>query len=142
MRSAAIACWSGAAPSHARRGCVPSWPAGGLLGGEADHVIGWLRTLVGLGVLGVVFVLLAPGYSRRTADTLGRSPWRSLALGLALLIGVPVAALLAFVVGLFIGGWWLALMAVALYAGALMLGIAVSGLFVGRWLLERSGRRR
>jgi len=32
-------------------------------------------------------------------------------------------------------------MAVALYASALMLAIAVSGLFVGRWLLERSGRR-
>ena len=118
------------------------WPAGGPLGPEADRVIGWLRALVGLSVLGILFVLLAPGYSRRTADTLGRAPWLSLALGLALLIGVPVAALLVFVVGLFIGGWWLALMAMALYASALMLGIAVSGLFVGRWLLERTGRRQ
>jgi cytoskeletal protein CcmA (bactofilin family) len=117
------------------------WPAGGLLGGQADPVIGWLRTLVGLGALGVVFVLLAPGYSRRTADTLGRTPWLSLALGLALLIGVPVTALLVFGVGLFLGGWWLALMALALYAIALVLGVVVSGLCIGRGLLQRARGR-
>jgi cytoskeletal protein CcmA (bactofilin family) len=117
------------------------WPAGAL-GAGADQVIGWLRALVGLSVLSVLFVLVAPGYSRRTADTLGRAPWLSLALGLALLIGVPIAAFLVFVLGLFIGGWWLALIAMALYASALMLGIAVSGLFLGRWLLERTRRRR
>src|ERR687883_716472 len=118
------------------------WPAGGLLGPEADRVIGWLRAFVGLGMLGILFVLLAPGYSRRTADTLGRAPWLSLALGLALLIGVPVAALLVFVLGLFIGGGGVGLMGMGLYAGAPLLGIVVSGLFVGRWLLERTGRRR
>lgn len=114
------------------------WPApfGGLLGSGAA-AIGWLRGLVGLGLLGLAFVALAPGYSRRTADTLGRSPWLSLRLGAAALLGIPLAALAAFGIGLVVGGWWVALLALALYVLALALGLAAGGLFVGCWLLAR-----
>jgi len=116
-----------------------------LVGEEAriragDSVIGWLRTLIGLFVLGLLFILLAPRFGRRTVGTLGGSPWASLGLGIALLICVPIAALIVFVVGLFVGGWWLALILLALYGVALVLSVAVAGLFLGRWILERVGR--
>ena len=121
------------------------WPAAGLFGRTGDSVVGWLRTLIGLFVLGLLFVLLAPRFGRRTVGTLGGSPWASLGLGIALLIGVPIAALLVFVVGLFVGGWWLALILLALYGIALVLSVAVAGLFLGRWILEptrpTNGRR-
>jgi hypothetical protein len=117
------------------------WPAAGPFGHTGDSVIGWLRTLIGLFVLGLLFILLAPRFGRRTVGTLGGSPWASLGLGIALLICVPIAALLVFVVGLFVGGWWLALILLALYGIALVLSVAVSGLFLGRWILERVGRR-
>jgi hypothetical protein len=116
------------------------WPAAGPFGRTGDSVIGWLRTLIGLFVVGLLFILLAPRFGRRTVGTLGGSPWVSLGLGIALLICVPIAALIVFVVGLFVGGWWLALMLLALYGIALVLSIAVTGLFLGRWILERVGR--
>jgi hypothetical protein len=116
------------------------WPAAGPFGRTGDSVVGWLRTLIGLFVLGLLFILLAPRFGRRTVGTLGGSPWASLGLGIALLICVPIAALFVFVVGLFVGGWWLALILLALYGIALVLSIAVTGLFLGRWILERVGR--
>ena len=116
------------------------WPAAGLFGRTGDSVVGWLRTLIGLFVLGLLFILLAPRFGRRTVGTLGGSPWASLGLGIALLICVPIAALIVFVVGLFVGGWWLALILLALYGIALVLSVAVTGLFLGRWILERVGR--
>ncbi|MBI4498827.1 MAG: hypothetical protein HY689_13120 [Chloroflexi bacterium] len=105
-----------------------------------DQALGWLRTLVGMFALGALFVLLVPGFSRRTADTLGRSPWASLGLGVALLLTVPLAALLLFLIGLVVGGWWLGIITLALYGIGLALSYAMTGLFVGRWLLVRAGR--
>src|SRR5438067_13673153 len=72
--------------------------------------LAWFQTLVGLSVLGLPIVLLFPGFSRRTTATLGHRPWTSAGLGLAVLVGTPVAAMLLFIVGLLIGGWWLGLL--------------------------------
>jgi hypothetical protein len=116
------------------------WPAAGPFGRTGDSVISWLRTLIGLFVLGLLFILLLPRFGRRTVGTLGGSPWASLGLGIALLICVPIAALIEFVVGLFVGGWWLAFVLLAVYGIALVLSVAVAGLFLGRWMLERIGR--
>jgi hypothetical protein len=103
-------------------------------------VIGWLRALVGLFLLGLLFVLLFPGFSRRTVDSLRRRPWASLGTGLGVLILVPIIAAIVFVAGLAIGGWWLGGMALAIYTIAAVLSIPVAGLFVGRWILNRAGR--
>lgn len=106
----------------------------------ANTAVNWVRGLVGTFVLGLAFLLLLPGFSRRTMDTLRRSPWASLGIGFALLLLVPIAALVLLITGIFLGGWWLALMAMALYGIALALGFVTSGYFGGRWILERSGR--
>lgn len=106
----------------------------------ADLVLGWIRALVGLSVLGLLLVLLFPGASSRMADRLAVSPWASFGLGFALFVAVPIAAVLVFGIGLAVGGWWLAFVVMAAYLTALALGYAVTGLFIGRWILTRAGR--
>jgi hypothetical protein len=107
------------------------------LPGPADAAVGWLRGLVGLAVFGVALVLLLPRWSERSSARVARSPWASLGLGLALLVGVPAGALLLFVFGLLVGGWWLGPLALALYALALVAGYALAALVVGTWGLAR-----
>lgn len=116
--------------------------AGGPVNRTNNFVVPWLRRLVGLLLLGLGFVLVFPGFSRRTAGTLGGSPWASLGLGFALLLVVPIVALILFIVGLFIGGWWLAVIMLTAYATALLLGVVVAGLFLGGWVLGRAGWSR
>jgi cytoskeletal protein CcmA (bactofilin family) len=105
--------------------------------GPLDPIVSWLRTLFGLLLLGLLFIMLFPGFSRRTTSTLRGAPWASLGLGFVLLLAVPIGSLVLFVVGLVIGGWWLALILLALYATTLLLGIVTTGLFLGGWVLDR-----
>ncbi|MBI4319820.1 MAG: hypothetical protein HY675_15125 [Chloroflexi bacterium] len=105
-------------------------------------ILGWLRMLVGLFALGLLFVLALPGFSRRAVDTLAGSPLASVGLGFALVIAVPVISIIVFIAGLIFGGWWLALITLAVFAIALPIGFVVGGLFVGSWTLERLNRPR
>lgn len=102
--------------------------------------LAWFQTLVGLSVLGLAIVLLFPGLSTRTTETLGRRPWASLGLGFGVLVGMPIAAMLLFVLGLLIGGWWLGLLALTLFIGLLPVGYTMVGLYVGRVIMARAGR--
>jgi len=103
-------------------------------------VLAWFQTLVGLSVLGLVIVLVFPGFSARTTDTLTHRPWKCLGLGSAVLVGMPLAAMLLFLMGLLIGGWWLGLLALALYIGLLPAAYTMVGLYVGRFIMMRAGR--
>ena len=107
-----------------------------------DGLVGWVRGLVGLFVLGLVLVLVFPRVSRRTTEMFTGSPWASLLVGLGLLVGVPIVAIIAFVIGLIVGGWWLALAALALYAIALAVGYVLSGYFVGSRGLDLAFHRQ
>lgn len=98
----------------------------------ADVFVGWLRLLVGLFALGLLLVLPFGGFSRQASDAIGRAPLASLGLGLALLVGVPILALIVFVLGLIVGGWPLSLAALALLAIAAAIGYVLAALFVGR----------
>jgi cytoskeletal protein CcmA (bactofilin family) len=97
----------------------------------------WLRSLVGLFALGLLFALLAPRFARRVTAMLHQRPLPSLGWGAALFVSLPLLAALVFLVGMLIGGWWLGLFIMALYAFAIALSFPVVGLFLGRWLLER-----
>jgi hypothetical protein len=119
------------------RGAPRTTRAPAALPGPGDVALGWLRGLVGLAVFGAALILLLPRLSERTRATIGRSPWASLGIGAALLVGVPVGALFLFVLGLFVGGWWLGPMALALYGIALVAGYVLAAHFVGTWLLGR-----
>jgi len=103
-------------------------------------LLGWLRALVGLFVFGLLFVLPFRHFSRQTIRTLATAPWESLGIGFGVLAGVPVAAFFIFILGLIVGGWWIAMMLVALYAIAVVLGYVVASIFTGYALLTRVGR--
>jgi len=105
-----------------------------------DTFIGWLRLVVGLFVLGLIVVLPFGAFSRRASDAIGREPLPSLGLGLAVLVGVPIAALIVFVLGLLAGGWPLALAGLALLAIAAAVGYVLASLFVGRAAFRLLGR--
>lgn len=109
-------------------------------GEAAAPVLDWLRVLVGFLALGLLFVLLLPGLARRSREALTRSPLPSLAYGLAVLVGLPLLAIIVFIVGALVGGWWLGLIVLALYCIAILVSIPVAALFIGSWVLGRAGR--
>jgi cytoskeletal protein CcmA (bactofilin family) len=110
----------------------------GRKGGFGGPVIGWLRGLVGLLILGTLFFLLT-GAGKSSLEALGHGPWASLGIGALLAFGVPCAALFLFVMGLVFGGWWIALGALVLYFFALALGYVVTATHLGRWILSKLG---
>ncbi len=100
--------------------------------GPSIGVIDWIRGLVGLAALGLAIVFLFPRFAQRELEVARRSPWASLGLGFALLVGIPIFAVLVLIVGAVVGGWWIGLFVLALYAVALVAGYILSALFVGR----------
>jgi cytoskeletal protein CcmA (bactofilin family) len=105
-----------------------------------EGLVSWIRTLVGLFALGLILTLLFPRFTEGVTETLRGSPWASLGIGLALLIGVPIIALIAFGIGLFAGGWWLGLAALGLYGLAVAAGYVMAALFIARYAFTRLGR--
>lgn len=101
----------------------------------------WLRGFVAFLLLGLLLVFFAPRFARRSADTLVLSPWLSLGIGAAVLVLVPIVAVIVFVLGVLIGGWWVGLVVLALYFVAVMVSVPVASLAVGRWITGRLGGR-
>jgi cytoskeletal protein CcmA (bactofilin family) len=130
------------APGAKVQGRIERHPARGR-GHAPDLVsgfVGWLQTLVALMAVGLILVLLFPGFTGRATGALRGSPWASLGIGVGLLIGIPIAAFILFILGLFVGGWWLALLGVCGYVAALVVGYVFSALLAGQWILERLER--
>jgi hypothetical protein len=73
-------------------------------------------------------ILLFPRFSTTVEQVLAGSPWRSLALGSAIAVAVPVAAMMLLIT---IIGIPLALAVFALYPPLLLLGYLATMLFVG-----------
>jgi hypothetical protein len=121
------------------RGGGAGFLSGAQLPVGAFSLLVWIRTLIGVLALGLLFVWLAPAFARRSSDTLAARPGGSVGWGIAALIGIPILAVLIFIAGLFVGGWWLSLMMLAVYWIAIVLSIVVTGLFIGRWFLARTG---
>jgi cytoskeletal protein CcmA (bactofilin family) len=108
--------------------------------GPAAMILDWVKGLIGLLILGILVVFFFPGFSRRAGEALVRSPWMSLAIGALVLIGLPILAIVFFAVGALIGGWWIGLVALAVYGVVLALSIPVAGLGVGGALLRMARR--
>jgi hypothetical protein len=91
----------------------------------AGRVLGYF----GLLAAGALWVLLFPKFSAAAPDEIRRSPGLSLAIGLAVLAGVPVLAVLLFISLL---GIPLGIAAFALYPLLLLLGYLAGVLFVAQ----------
>ena len=108
-------------------------------GGAGNAVVGWLQGLVGIFALGLLLILLLPALSTRAIDTERAQPWASLGIGAAIGIITPIVALIVFIVGIFIGGWWLGLLLVPIWILALAVGYVVSGFLLGRLIFAQLG---
>jgi hypothetical protein len=107
--------------------------------GVGNGFLGWLRALVGIFALGFLFILLLPRFSTRSIDILRSEPWLSLGIGAAILVVTPIVALIVFIIGLLIGGWWLGLLLIPLWILALAVGYVVSGFLLGRLIFAQLG---
>ena len=96
-----------------------------------------LGVTISLAVTGAVLLLLFPAAAPTAAATVGRAPWRSLGLGLAVLAATPLLVLFLFVTLL---GAWLGLLLLALYLVALLLGYLAGVLWVAEWSLGKAWR--
>jgi hypothetical protein len=108
-------------------------------GGAGEGFLGWLRGLIGIFALGLLLIFLLPGLSARSIDTERAQPWASLGIGAAILVVTPIVALIVFVIGILIGGWWLGLLLIPLWILVLAGGYALSGFLIGRLIFARLG---
>lgn len=96
------------------------------------HQAVWFASAILVGWLGLI---LFPGFFRSTTQAVG-SGWRSLALGVGVLAGVPVVMI---VVAITLVGIPISLMLFALYLTGIYLAKLWVGAFLGRLLLKTSG---
>ena len=137
----------------------PAIAAGALIGGGLErlpgtvHAWNWRdgahRAVRGVGrgvwfggtfVLGVLLLLLAPGFLASTSRRAAAEWPLCLGVGFAVLIAVPVAAVLLLItlIGIPLGLLALALYAVVLLLGHVVAAVAVGDYALGRWLPARA----
>ncbi len=111
------------------------WPVPEDLERSMGRTGGWIWTL-GLLVLASVLVWALPEFFRHAAETLRTRFPLSLLLGFALLVCLPVAAVLFLVT---IIGVPLGLLTIALYPVLLLVGYVCTGIGLGHWMAARLG---
>lgn len=110
------------------------------LDGKADavrttaHRAGTVLWFFGVFVAGALFLIVFPKFSARAADRVGSEPLRSLGLGFAVLVCVPVLGVLLLITVI---GIPLALLLVPLYVLLLFLGWVTTAMFLGEKGLVR-----
>ncbi|MBI5548042.1 MAG: hypothetical protein HY901_29530, partial [Deltaproteobacteria bacterium] len=127
---------------EARFGSVERQPVPRRLPTALGFLLGWLRLSVGLFGLGLGLRLVAPRLSGEALASLRRRPGMSAASGALTLVAVPLLAVLLFVLGALIGGWWLGLIALVALAIAITLAFPLVGLHAGEWAVRHLGASR
>lgn len=108
--------------------------------GPLARVVELAQAIVGFLVFGLLIVFIVPNFARRANDSLVRSPLVSLGVGAGVLVGLPIIAILVVIVGAITGGWWIGLIALALYCIAIAASIPVVGLAIGTRIVPRTGQ--
>ena len=114
---------------------VATQPGGSVASGYAG-ALDWIRGLVGLAVIGLLLTLVLPRFSETTVQTARSSVWSSLGLGFGLLVGVPFLAVVMFIAGIFLGGWWLGFAVLAMYAIACAVGYVIAAIVAGQMAVD------
>src|SRR5262245_14312042 len=104
---------------------------------DAGRGVGTLLWFIGVFAVAVLFAALFPAFSTRAAAFIGRDPWASLGVGLAVLVCVPFLAVMLLIT---IIGIPLALLLVPIYLLLLFLGWVTAALFLGQKFLELARR--
>jgi cytoskeletal protein CcmA (bactofilin family) len=108
--------------------------------GPLALAIDWVRGLIPLLALGLFLVFFFPAFSRRSGEAIVRSPLLSLGIGAGICIGLPILAVLIFIAGTIVGGWWLGLIALAFYFAAIAVSVPVAALGLGASILRLTQR--
>lgn len=116
-------------------------PARGPLHHVLAVLLRWSRELIGFALFGLIFLLPFPEHARRALATLQSAALPSLGLGVLLLVAVPFVGLLALVIGLIIGGWWIGFGAMFAFMLSLALGYVAFSTMIGEWLFTSAGSR-
>jgi hypothetical protein len=90
-----------------------------------------------LGLL-MIFALRSP--TARGSRAAQVRVWPSIGVGLVVFFGTPMAATFVFVVGLFLGAWWLAFVLLAVYWLLLVAGVVIGSVAVGRAILSGASK--
>lgn len=77
---------------------------------------------------GIVLYLLFPGYTSTAAQTVASEPWKSLGIGLAILVTIPFLAIILMATML---GIWVGLLLMVFYFIAVVIALLVAAFFVG-----------
>lgn len=115
---------------------------GGAAGTILGAVLAWIQSFVGFLLLGLLMVFALRGTMTDGSQAVADRPLPSIGVGLAVFFGAPMAAGFVFVVGLFVGAWWLAFVFFAVYWLLLLAGLIVGSLAVGRAILRMSSAGR
>jgi len=111
--------------------------ASGVARAITGAIIAWVQSFVGFLVLGVIMIFAARTPTLGGSQAAVDRPWPSLGVGLAVFFGTPVAAGFVFLIGLFIGAWWLSFVLMTVYWLLLLAGLVVGSLAIGRAILHR-----
>lgn len=105
-----------------------------------DTILAFLRGVAGSFVLGLVLLALVPALLPTLAKTMRTSMAPALGIGLAGLFAVPVVALIAFVISLFIGAFGsIPVLILAVFGVLLLLAKAAVGYLIGQIVLRQGG---
>lgn len=111
--------------------------AAGMASTVLDAVVGWVKSLLGFLLLGLLMVYALRRPTERGSLVVLERAWPSFGVGALVFFSAPMAFIFVFVVGLFFGAWWLAFVLMAAYWLLLLAGVIVGGLAVGRAILRR-----
>jgi cytoskeletal protein CcmA (bactofilin family) len=105
-----------------------------------QDILSRVQWFLGTALVGLLLLWIVPRTLEGTSETVLRSPWSSLGLGVAVLILAPIIIVIAALIAIFIGGFAgvpVAVVPTALYLVLLALTAPVIGLLIGRYLLGR-----
>lgn len=99
-----------------------------------------VRGFIGMAALGLLLVFAFPRVAATTTATL-RYRWPgSILAGFGIVVGTPVLAFVVFLLGLVIGGWWIGLMLLVLYAILAPIGYVACAEWLGSATLQIANR--
>ena len=105
-----------------------------------QNIVSRVQWFLGTALVGLLLLWIVPRTLEGTSETVIRSPWSSLGLGVAVLILAPIVIVIAAIIAIFIGGFAgvpVAVVPTAVYLALLVLTAPVIGLLIGRYLLGR-----
>jgi cytoskeletal protein CcmA (bactofilin family) len=137
--------WSNAKPSVAGSVAGATIPHASRSTGQGQQqsrslvsgAIGWIQGLVGWVIFGLLALLVMPvAFADASARVIDK-PWPSLGIGFGVMAVPPMLALPVLLLTIFIGGWWIAFAAMAVWFVLLCAGFVAGVLAVGTLIGRR-----